>query len=122
MKTQSKVLMEDPEFRRLYVIEGLVADASETIARLMAEQNVTKAELAKRLKKSRSWVTQMLSGKANLTVRTLAEAAFALGAELKLDAQRQNRRKAADVDPAPRRRALSRRVNRGKAIRNQSIQ
>jgi transcriptional regulator with XRE-family HTH domain len=122
MKTQYQVLMEDPEFRRLYVIEGLVADASETIARLMAEQNVTKAELAKRLKKSRSWVTQMLSGKANLTVRTLAEAAFALGAELKLDAQRQNRRKAADVDAAPRRRALSRRVNRGKAIRNQSIQ
>lgn len=85
MKTQFDNLMEDPEFRRYYAIEGLVTDASETIARLMAEQKITKAELARRLKKSRSWVTQMLSGTENLTVRTLAEAVYALGAEIRLE-------------------------------------
>ncbi|MBV6433667.1 MAG: hypothetical protein IANPNBLG_03858 [Bryobacteraceae bacterium] len=87
MKTKHEVLMEDPEFRRLLSIETLVAEASEMIARLMAEQNVTKAGLARRLNKSRAWVTQLLSGKANMTVRTLAEVVYALDAEVKLNAQ-----------------------------------
>ena len=87
MKTQHEVLMEDPEFRRLLSIEALVAEASEAIAKLMAEQNVSKADLARRLNKSRAWVTQLLSGKANMTIRTLAEVAYTLGAEVKLHAQ-----------------------------------
>jgi transcriptional regulator with XRE-family HTH domain len=87
MKTQHEVLMEDPEFRRLLSIEALVAQASEVIARLMAEQKVSKADLARRLKKSRAWVTQLLSGKANMTVRTLAEVTYTLDAEVKLQAQ-----------------------------------
>lgn len=87
MRTQYEILMEDPEFRRLLTIEALVAEASETIARLMAEQNVSKADLARKLNKSRAWVTQLLSGRANMTVRTLAKVVFALGAEVKLSAQ-----------------------------------
>ncbi len=86
MKTQHEILMENPEFRRLLSIEALVADASEVIASLMADQNMTKADLARRLNKSRAWVTQLLSGKANMTVRTLAEVVYALGAEVKLNA------------------------------------
>jgi transcriptional regulator with XRE-family HTH domain len=85
-KTQFEQLMESPEFRKLYAIEGLVTEAGEFIARLMQEQGVTKAELARRLGKSRAYITQMLSGSANLTVRTLAEVAYALGAEVKLEA------------------------------------
>jgi len=87
MKTQHEVLMEDPEFRRLLSIEALVAEASELIAKLMTEQHVSKADLARRLKKSRAWVTQLLSGKANMTVRTLAEVVYTLDAEVKLHAQ-----------------------------------
>lgn len=86
MKTQHQVLMEDPEFRRLLSIEALVAEASEVIARLMSEQKVNKADLARRLNKSRAWVTQLLSGKTNMTIRTLAEVAYALNAEVKLQA------------------------------------
>lgn len=87
MKTQHEILMADPEFRRLLTIEALVTEASEIIARLMAEQNVSKADLARKLNKSRAWVTQLLSGKANMTVRTLAEVVYALDAEVKLNAQ-----------------------------------
>ena len=87
MKTQHEVLMEDPEFRRLLSIEALVAEASEAIAKLMAEQNVSKADLARRLNKSRAWVTQLLSGKANMTVRTLAEVMYSLDSKVKLHAQ-----------------------------------
>jgi len=85
-KTHFEQLMENPEFRRLYAIEGLVTEAGEFIARLMEQQGVSKAELARRLGRSRAYVTRLLSGSANMTVRTLAEVAYALGAEVKLQA------------------------------------
>jgi len=87
MKTQHARLMENPEYRRLFAMEGLVTDAAELVARLMAEAGVSKAELARRLGTSRAHVTQLLGGETNMTVRTLAELAFALGAEVKLDAR-----------------------------------
>jgi transcriptional regulator with XRE-family HTH domain len=94
MKTQHEVLMEDPEFRRLLATESLVTEASELISRLMAEQNVSKADLARRLNKSRAWITQLLSGKTNMTVRTLAEVVYTLDAEVKIHSQRPSWRMA----------------------------
>jgi len=87
MKTTHATLMEDPEFRKLLSVEALAAEASEVIASLMAQQNLSKADLARRLNKSRAWVTQLLSGRANMTVRTLAEVVYALGAEVEIHAQ-----------------------------------
>lgn len=87
MKTRHDILMEDAEFRRLLAVEALAAGAAELIARLMADQAVSRAEFARRLGKSRAWVTQLLSGKGNLTVKTLAEAAFVLGSELRLESR-----------------------------------
>jgi predicted transcriptional regulator/antitoxin component HigA of HigAB toxin-antitoxin module len=101
MKTQHEILMEAPEFRRLLSVEAVVAEASELIARLVAEQNVSKAGLARRLNKSRAWVTQLLSGKANMTVRTLAEVACALDAEVKLNAQPPGWKIAGKIGPIP---------------------
>jgi hypothetical protein len=87
MKSQYDVLMEDPESRRLLAIEAFVAEASEAIVRLMAERNVNKAELERRHGKSRAWVTQLLRGRANMTVRTLAEMVHVLGGEAKIQAR-----------------------------------
>jgi transcriptional regulator with XRE-family HTH domain len=84
-KTQFEHLMESPEFRKLYAVEGLVTEAGEFIARLMEERKVSKAELARRMGRSRAYITQLLSGSTNLTVRTLAEVAYALGVEVKLE-------------------------------------
>jgi transcriptional regulator with XRE-family HTH domain len=86
-KNDYQDLMKDPSFRRLLASESLVTEAAELIARLMAEKKVNKAALARRLNRSRAWVTQLLSGKTNMTVRTLAELAYALEAEVKLQAQ-----------------------------------
>ncbi|MEK7406125.1 MAG: helix-turn-helix transcriptional regulator, partial [Acidobacteriota bacterium] len=95
--------MEDPEYRKLYAIEGLITDAAELVARLMEEKVVNKAELARRLGKSRAWVTQLLSGKANMTIRTLAEVVHVLGAGVKLSTQLQKVPSAGGTaSPAPR--------------------
>jgi transcriptional regulator with XRE-family HTH domain len=84
-KTHYEILMEAPEFRKELAVESLVLEASGIIAGLMEEQGVTKADLARKLSKSRPWITQLLSGKTNMTVRTLAEVVHELGAEVKLE-------------------------------------
>jgi transcriptional regulator with XRE-family HTH domain len=108
MSTQHDILMQDPEFRKLFAIECLAGNASEVVAGLMAQQQVTKAELARRLNKTPSWITQLLSGRANMTVRTLAEVAHTLGAEIKLTAN-----PTVSVSPKPSRGRLRRQKQNG---------
>ena len=87
VKSQYAILMQDPAFRKNLAVEALVLEAAEVVSRLMMEQDLSKADLARKLGKSRAWVTQLLNGSANMTVRTLAEVTFALDAEVRLAAQ-----------------------------------
>jgi len=86
-KDKFQEFIADDERRRLYERESLAFDATELIARLMAESEVSKAELARRIGKTRSYVTQVLAGSRNLTVYTLADLAFALGYRFELKAR-----------------------------------
>src|SRR5512143_4311051 len=69
----------------------IVEGASEVIRALMDSQGVTKAELARRVGKSRAYVTQSLSGDRNMTLRTFAGFADALDADAVLDARPRER-------------------------------
>jgi transcriptional regulator with XRE-family HTH domain len=44
----------------------------------MTEQNVSRAELARRLTTSRAWVTKLLRGNANFTLHTMVKVSTAL--------------------------------------------
>jgi hypothetical protein len=66
--------------------ETLILEATEEVCRVMEpsedchpSQGVTRKELAKRLGCGKSHVTQLLSGERNLTLRTVADLASALG-------------------------------------------
>ena len=63
----------------------IVQGASAVIQALMDSQGVTKAELARRVGKSRAYVTQSLSGDRNMTLSTFAGFADALDADAVLD-------------------------------------
>ncbi|MEE8585278.1 MAG: helix-turn-helix transcriptional regulator [Acidobacteriota bacterium] len=67
------------ENRKLLRQEELILDATEGLASLMERQGITKADLARRLGRSRGYITQILAGSRNFTLRTLAEVANALG-------------------------------------------
>lgn len=69
---------------RAYVHETLVMNVTEDILVAMEEKNVTKAELARLLHKSKSFVTQTLSGSRNMTLRTLADIAFNLDLDVSI--------------------------------------
>jgi transcriptional regulator with XRE-family HTH domain len=70
--------------------------------RVMQASGITKAELARRMGVSKARVTNLLSGMPNMTLRTLAVVAVALGGEFRMSlARRKDRAPArADVSPA----------------------
>ena len=66
-------LQKDPELQKFYYQEQLILEVAELIAKLMQKYKVSKSELAKRLGKGRSYVTQLLDGTSNMTLRTISD-------------------------------------------------
>ncbi len=71
---------------RLEKQEQLLFDATELVSRAMEQQGVSKSELARRIGKSKAYVTQVLGGKTNMTLRTLSDLAAAVGYDVELAA------------------------------------
>ena len=70
---------ESPENQRLLRQEELILDVTEELAGAMETARVTKSELARRTGRSKSYVTQLLSGDRNLMLRTMADVAGGIG-------------------------------------------
>lgn len=68
-----------PQTRRLLRQEELILEVTEALSQALAREQVTKKALADRLGKSKGFVSQVLAGGRNLTLRTVAEIADALG-------------------------------------------
>lgn len=68
-----------PQDRRLLRQEELILEVTEALSQALAREQVTKKTLADRLGKSKGFVSQILAGGRNLTLRTLADIADALG-------------------------------------------
>ena len=64
----------DPEFR----VDALILKINEDLCRLMEEQQISRAELARRLGVHRQFITKLLNGMPNLTLLTLVKVATAL--------------------------------------------
>ena len=62
-----------------YDKETLRGEISDQISRLMECDEISNAELARRLGKSRAYVTKILQGNANFTLDTLVQIARVLG-------------------------------------------
>lgn len=75
-------LQNDPELKNLYYQEQLILEVTETIAKLMHTHKVSKSALAGRLDKGRSYVTQLLDGTCNMTLRTISDVFVALDSML----------------------------------------
>lgn len=61
--------------------ERLIVAVTEAIAEAMARKGVTKAALAESLGCSKAHVSKLLGGSRNMTLRTLADIAYALEVE-----------------------------------------
>jgi transcriptional regulator with XRE-family HTH domain len=72
------------EYQRLVEQETLIADAGEIVCELLEAQGIERKELARRLGKTKGFVTQILSGERNMTLRSLADLAYALDHRVEL--------------------------------------
>ena len=64
---------------RAFAREELVYNVTEDLLVILEDMDVSKKELARRLGKSPSYVTQLLSGARNMTLGTLSDVCFAVG-------------------------------------------
>lgn len=73
-----------------YWAEGLKLDFAEEVGRLMEEQKVSRAELARRLGTSPAYVTKILHWTANLTLTSMSKIALAFGSRVHLSLAPKN--------------------------------
>ena len=85
--------MNDPEFRRLLSQEELILDFTETICDLLEKEKISRKELADRLGKSKGFVSQVLNGGRNLTLRTVADILHVLGYKVTLTPHKEGETK-----------------------------
>lgn len=70
--------------KKLYARVDLAYNVSEDILVAMEDQEVSKKELARRLGKSASYVTQLLSGSRNMTLGSLSDISLSLGLKVRV--------------------------------------
>jgi transcriptional regulator with XRE-family HTH domain len=78
-KTLLAEYLEDPEFARLMAQGDLIMEVTETLCELLEKEKISRKELADRLGKSKGFISQLLNGGRNLTLRTVADILHVLG-------------------------------------------
>ncbi|MDE2814078.1 MAG: helix-turn-helix transcriptional regulator [Gemmatimonadota bacterium] len=77
----NRSLWDEPDFEVLS--ESALAQAQAVIQNAMDQTSTSRADLARGMNRSRSFVSRFLSGSHNLTIKTMARAALVCGYEIK---------------------------------------
>ena len=77
---------EFPDFdsEALYHQEGAILEFTEQLVDAMQKKNIRRSELARILGKSKPYITQILQGSTNFSLRTAATLALAAGMQLRV--------------------------------------
>lgn len=87
LKTAQEEFLESSENRKLFEQERLLVEATELFSELMEKKRVSRAQLAQKIGKSKAFVTQLLRGSHNMTLRTVADLFGALDHKVCLQSQ-----------------------------------
>lgn len=83
MNANKEFKVEDSDLNiaeeRIFAREDLVYNVTEDLLVILEDLEISKKELARMLGKSRSYVTQILSGSRNMTLGSFSDICFALG-------------------------------------------
>lgn len=92
MTTNKRSGTRGEAYERLVRQEELILNVTEGLTEALRDAGVTRAELARRLGRTPGFVSQLLGGGRNLTLRTISDIALALSLRPALDLR---------ADPAP---------------------
>lgn len=81
---EDSIRYKQDSYERLVQEESMILDATELVYGLLDSRGISKAELARRLDRSKGYITQLLDGSRNMTLRTLADVAHAIGVQLEI--------------------------------------
>jgi len=76
--------MNDAEKSEDFQVEKLILHFTEEVVSAMKARNMSQAELARKLEKSPAYVSKMLAGETNFTLRSLVRIARALDLRLQV--------------------------------------
>ncbi|MDH4203459.1 MAG: helix-turn-helix transcriptional regulator [Phycisphaerae bacterium] len=77
--------LRDQEFQKLCQQEKLILDVTEAIAKLMEQQKISRVDLAKKIDRHKTYITRLLDGTANMTLRTISDVLYALDTKLLIE-------------------------------------
>ena len=77
-------------YRTLLNQENLILEVTEALCFTMKLRGLSRAEVAKRLAKSKGFVSQLLNGDRNMTLRTLADFLDVLDAKMNVEIESLN--------------------------------
>ncbi len=75
-------LLDKAKERDDYWVAKAISDFTEDIGRLMAQREVSKAELARRIDSSAAYITKVMRGDTNFTVESMVRLARAVDGKL----------------------------------------
>jgi antitoxin component HigA of HigAB toxin-antitoxin module len=78
--------IENPERQKIFEEERVLVDAAELVSTAMELRGINRSELATKLNCSKAYVTQVLRGSQNLTLKTLVDVFYGLNCRLVLGA------------------------------------
>ena len=76
--TLTERLTSTPKGMQIFQQERAIQEITEIVCEIMEEQDVSRSALADRLGKTKGYITQLLDGRANMTVRTISDVFGAL--------------------------------------------
>lgn len=85
--------MNDPEFRKLLAQEEFILEVTEIICELLDKDKISRKELADRLGKSKGFISQLLGGGRNLTLRTVADILHVLGYKVTIKPYKEGKKR-----------------------------
>jgi plasmid maintenance system antidote protein VapI len=85
MQTAFDRLIATPEGREAYCYEATATGVRELIWKLLDERGMSQGELAQQMGVTAGRVSQLLDGRANLTLATIAKTLSVFGCVLKVD-------------------------------------
>jgi transcriptional regulator with XRE-family HTH domain len=80
-KERVKKFEKDPE----YILEGLMLELNEQILELLYKKGMTRKQLAKELGVSPAYITKLLNGNPNLTLKSLVKIATVMDVSLSIN-------------------------------------
>lgn len=79
------VLSRESDLQKEICQEKLILDVTESVFEVLEKQGKSRADLAASMGRSAAYVSQLLNGTRNMTLRTLADIAYALNIEPRIE-------------------------------------